>query len=125
MLGLIAADESVLLYPLIVLSGLVQLTADAPDGAQWRERLCRLYWLYQQATPRLPGASDANISGADYIRLIADAGEFDAMCEVLRRHRIPLQPPADWLPQEARHRALVTTGVVTTDTKPPAAERGR
>lgn len=96
---------------LIALVHLSQLTAGEPGGDAWREQLRDLYWVQEQGPRLMPGLPGSGITAGEYLRLQIEEGELDAMRELLRRNGIPATPPADWLPTQARQRALVTTGV--------------
>ncbi|MCF7222906.1 hypothetical protein [Marilutibacter chinensis] len=82
----------------------VQLTADRPEGARWREALRRHYWQYEQLMASAGGASPPG-----YLRRILADGEVAALEWRLARVG-QAEPPAGWLPSNPRHRALVTTG---------------
>lgn len=96
------AESDTALARSVGLTRLVALTAATPDAAQWRERLREFAWVHErylalQAGPRM----------AD-LRLQAERGEWVAMREVLRRNGVALQPPAGWLPAQARYRELLS-----------------
>lgn len=82
----------------------VQLTADLPEGARWREALRRHHWQYEQY---MALAREAPPPG--YLRRVLVDGEIDALEWRLARAGIS-EPPPGWLPTRPRQRALVTTG---------------
>lgn len=88
----------------IGLTRLVQLTAGTAAAAPWRERLREFAWV-QERFLALQSMLDV-----DHLRLQTQRGEWVAMRELLRRHGVPLQPPAGWLPAQARYRELLSGG---------------
>lgn len=82
--------------------GLVRLTAGHPEGPYWREQYRQMVWVHTRIIPFFedPG----------YHELLMTMGEWPAMVETLRRQGIG-PAPADWLPADARQRALVLTGL--------------
>lgn len=109
--ALVADSTDTLIDELIALVQLSQLTAGEARGDAWREQLRHLYWVQERALQQMPGAPGSGITAGDYMRLFVQEGEVAAMREVLHRKGIATTPPADWLPEPARQRALVTTGV--------------
>lgn len=86
------------------LTRLVQLAVSPADAAQWRERLREFAWVQERFLALQPTLNVENL------RLQSQRGEWTAMREVLGRHGVPLQPPAGWLPAQARYRELLTGG---------------
>lgn len=93
----------------IALSLLVQLTADGPDAAQWRERYRQFQWMQAQMTdPALQGPQGIlvmrQLEMEDYI--IEELPAIQAALEASGRW----PPPADWLPRDEHARSLVVSG---------------
>lgn len=86
----------------IGLTRMVQLTAGTAAAAPWRERLREFAWV-QERFLALQSMLDV-----DHLRLQTQRGEWVAMRELLRRHGVPLQPPAGWLPARAHYRTLLS-----------------
>jgi hypothetical protein len=103
-----AGNPDMALYPSLALDLLVRLTADDPAGDFWRERLRGYSWLYEHVLALL--GTGSGLSPSEQARLWAQAGELGAWRTLLDLNGIAAEPPADWLPADARKRALVTTG---------------
>lgn len=83
----------------IALSQLVELTADAAEGAAHRERYRQLLWLMQEQRR----------DSSEFNHLTLATSEVDAIREVLvKAGRWP--PPAEWLPEDKHARSLILTG---------------
>ncbi|MEG3192873.1 hypothetical protein [Lysobacter sp. D1-1-M9] len=105
------AQSELLISRALALASLVRLTADAPEGAHWRERLRELHWLWHS------GLEPVNAQApADYILTSWRKGEMAALEGVLAAAGSPLAPPDGWLPENERLRSLITTG------RPPARD---
>ena len=102
------ADGDTLMDQIIATRVMVQLTADSPEAAAWRERYRRNRWLMeQQLDPRIQ--SQYRIE--DYAE-----GEVQRMQAALEAvDRWP--PPVDWLPADERDRSLILTG------RPPGGKK--
>jgi hypothetical protein len=107
---LMAGAEDTLISRHLALVQLARLTADDPDGAQWRERLRDWYWVHTTVMPMMPGLPGSGIEVREWLELWAQRGEFEAWRELLRRRGISDVAPPGWLPGDPRQRALVTTG---------------
>lgn len=95
------ADSDTSLARSVGLSRLVELTAGTTEGARWRERLREFAWVQERF---LEFQSPMHLED---LRMQVERGEWAAMRALLRRHAIPLQPAADWLPSQARYRQLL------------------
>ncbi len=109
LLAKLAADDSMVIYPAIALPMLIELTA-GPQQAAWRSALRDYAWVYEQVIPLLWPDAAAQVGPAQYAGWVAADGELGAMRAFMQRHGIADDPPADWLPDNPRHRALHTTG---------------
>lgn len=95
------AESDTLIGQVFGLALMAQLTADAGDGAVWRERLRTHYWRSLQVrehpalSPELPEAWRI--------------GEAAAQAEALERAGLDTPPPG-WLPDAPLARSLVVTG---------------
>jgi hypothetical protein len=107
----IAGSEANLMWQGLALANLASLTEGTDEGAAWRERLRDHYWLTDQGAARMAGLPGSGITIGQWFRWWAEGGEAEATRQALRRHGIPVEAPDDWLPADARRRALVTTGV--------------
>lgn len=108
-LELLATDESLLVSPMIGLTSLVQLNGDTDEGKVWRDRLRQFYWVFENAMPRVAGTTNAPFP-AGYGRWFMSGGELSAMRKLIAHYGLPAEAPADWLPIDPYHRALVATG---------------
>ncbi|MBW3550736.1 MAG: hypothetical protein KY442_07905 [Proteobacteria bacterium] len=99
------AQDPLLISQTVALSSLARLTAEAPDGAHWRERLRGLHWLWPQGLELVNAQAPA-----DYILTSWRDGEMAALKGVLAAAGSPLAPPHGWLPENERLRSLITTG---------------
>lgn len=106
----LARNDTLLIYPMLGLRQLVQLTVDTPEGAQWRERLRELLWVYRRSMASGLTMPGNGLTPGEYATWLTAEGEAAALRHVLERHGIATRPPADWLPDNPRDRALVTTG---------------
>lgn len=95
------ADGDLIMDQIIATQVMVQLTADSPESAEWRERYRRNRWLMeQQMDPRIQSLYRIE----DYAE-----GEIQRMQATLEAAgRWP--PPADWLPANENDRSLIQTG---------------
>jgi hypothetical protein len=110
MLELLAADESILIGPMIALPKLVELSAGSAEGMAWRERLRQLYWVYENAQQRMSVMGSNGPLPAQYGTWFLTEGELPAMRKMLAHYGLPQQAPSGWLPRDPRYRALVSTG---------------
>lgn len=102
LLSRIAAGDT-LMEQYVALRYLIPLAGDGPEGLALRERYRQLRWLTTEV-PRthLP---------ADYFTRLWVDGEVALLREAaIAQHRWP--PPSDWLPDDARSRALIVDGRV-------------
>ena len=90
----------------MALSKLVELTADAPEGAAHRERYRQLQWLTQEKRKHSK-LLDHVAMGASEVETFQTA--------LAKAGRWP--PPADWLPAGERARSLILTGRPPAETK--------
>ena len=94
-------EGDTLMDQIIATTVMVQLTADSPESAEWRERLRRNRWLVEQQM-------DPRILSLHRIEDYAE-GEIPRMQATLEAAgRWP--PPADWLPANENDRSLIQTG---------------
>lgn len=100
------AQDGLLVSQNIALINLVRLTAvDAVAGPQWRERLRQMLWVRVQAMKHLTtGVAEG------YLQSVWRNGELPALEAVLSGAGVPVAAPPGWLPDDARHRALIGTG---------------
>lgn len=101
LLARMASSDSTLARS-IGLTRLVKLTAATAEAAQWRERLREFAWVLERFL-----ALHSPLDAAD-LRGQLDQGEWEAMRALLRRHGVPPQPPAGWLPAQAHYRTLLS-----------------
>jgi hypothetical protein len=95
------ADGDTLIEQNIALPKLIELTRDTPENVRLRERYRRMLWLWQFAdAPLAPGSGIAQILARGEIANLRD--------RAIAQHRWP--PPADWLPESGRARALILAG---------------
>lgn len=88
---------------------MVELTAGAPEGGEWRERYRNLSWLMENQS------SDFRYDRGAVVRRMTE-GEIPVRQEELAAQgRWPA--PADWLPQDELARSLVLSGL------PPESRR--
>ncbi|SDY86889.1 hypothetical protein SAMN04487939_107105 [Lysobacter sp. yr284] len=95
------ADSDTLIGQTLGLSTMVRLSAEAADGAAWRERLRQSYWRNEQAR-HLPASPQ-------FVSVLRGRGEVAAY-EALLRAAGRERAPSDWLPQQPGARELVRTG---------------
>lgn len=104
----VADNPNMAVYPAFALDLLVQLTADDTAGTRWRERLREYTWLYDQGLSLL--VQGRALPPSEQARLWVETGEIGAWHAMLAERGIAAEPPVDWLPEDTRKRALVTTG---------------
>lgn len=102
--AVLLAGSDTLLGRRVGLGLAVRLTADAPAGAAWRERLRRFLWLQEQVR----GMGYQPPSG--YTQSVWRLGEVAALQAWMTSRGRPLIPPPGWLPRSPEDRALITTG---------------
>ena len=108
----LATEGHSMIENVVGLTGMVEMTAGTSGGAHWREQLRRYYWTYAQATSLMgPGRAQPPVDFVAYNRRLVEHGELEAMRALLRERGIAEEPARDWLPDNPRHRALVTTGI--------------
>ena len=105
---LLAADTSMVITPAIALPQLVQLADTDAERAQARERLRRFAWVYDGFMQLHQRPAGQRRMPEDYVDVFLRDGELTAMRYLLRRNGIAEEPPADWLPDRADYRALLT-----------------
>lgn len=108
----LATEGHILVENIVGLTGMVEMTAGTIGGAHWREQLRRYYWTYAQATNLMGlGRAQPPVDFVTHSRRLVEHGELAAMRVLLRERGIAVEPARDWLPDNPRHRALVTTGI--------------
>lgn len=98
-------ESDLMIAQLIGLATLARMTADVPEGAKWREQLRELYWISSEGQKALLGNMPEN-----YLTSFWRYGEVEAYKQALTAAGRSIAPPADWLPDDPRRRAIVTTG---------------
>lgn len=99
------AQDGLLTTQSIALTNLVRLTADSAAGPQWRERLRHMHWIQSQGIEAMGVGLPEG-----YLQSVWRLGELPAIEGLLRAAGVPTAPPPDWLPDDERLRALITTG---------------
>ena len=94
---------------IIAVGTLVQLSADDPDAAVWRERYRQDRWIYAQ---QAQGDIERRMKPEDYV---LDEGR-SLQAALKASGRWP--PPADWLPDDESSRSLILTGRPPPPKKP-------
>jgi hypothetical protein len=94
------------------LSSLSILTWGSADGAQWRDDYRRLLWVESQWMGLVSKVDEKKQIPwyPEYFDTLLREGEVAAMRSTLRRLGVALDPPANWLPDGARDRAVILTG---------------
>ena len=105
----ITDDQSLLITQIIALPSLMELPSSAVEQTALRERLRRLAWVSENATPGQEGRPGWTVP-ADYAMRFMRDGELPAMRYLLQANGIALEPPAGWLPQTPHWRNLILTG---------------
>jgi hypothetical protein len=108
-------DESTL-GQRISLSSLSILTWGSADGARWRDDYRRLLWVESQWLGLVSKADETKLIAwyPDYFDTMLRGGEVASMRSTLSRLGVALDPPANWLPDNARDRAVILTGQFPT-----------
>ena len=97
------AQGDTLMEQTFALHGLLELENDPTRLRQWREQYRQIKWLVAQIGMGL----EADGLPPHFITFRWSKGEFQAYKSLaIQRHRWP--PPPDWLPDDARSRALIT-----------------
>jgi hypothetical protein len=84
-----------------------QFAREGAEATVWREAYRRFRFFYSvgtSATLELEQDADAMV---DYLKDVFVHGERPALQRLLQRRGQPIEPPPDWLPEDARGRSLI------------------
>ncbi|MDR1075069.1 MAG: hypothetical protein LBL59_01825 [Xanthomonadaceae bacterium] len=91
--------------------GLVRLSITDADSRAWRDWLRQISWINERAGQLIPVSMiDNPMSYGAFLRWIVEQGEFAAYSELMARSGVDMSPPGEWLPNNPRQRALITSG---------------
>lgn len=106
--ALLAADESLLLSAMVALPRLVEWANSDAEREAARERLRRFAWVYERLRHLYPPFMEEQKVPDDYVDRLFLEGEFAALRRRLEINGIATAPPAGWLPENTKWRALLT-----------------